>query len=110
MKVVSVQKLILISAISAFLCLSGCAQSTGANAVASSSSSSSSAGKTAEGSIVGEGSISVANHRVEVKGGKVTVDGVSFGEASESSTVRYLVTPSGAKLFVDGQLRNAAAG
>jgi len=109
MQLVNMQKLFVVSALSVLMGLSACASSTGTS---SSSSASSSAGevKSAEGSITGDGSISVANHRVVVNGSKVTVDGITFGAVPENGTVRYVVTPTGATLFVNGEPRDATAG
>jgi len=110
MKVVSMQKLFVVSAISALLVLSACAESTGQNSSSSSVSSAAGETKSAEGLVTGNGSISVADHQVTVQDGKVTVDGISFGTVPENATVRYVVTPTGAVLFVNGEPRNAAAG
>lgn len=47
----------------------------------------------------------VGQHRIEIAGGEVTVDGVSYGTAPAGARVRYAVTNGQAALSVDGQER-----
>lgn len=50
----------------------------------------------------------VGAHRVEITGGEVKVDGVSYGTAPAGARVRYALTNGQAVLSVDGQERAPA--
>jgi hypothetical protein len=60
-------------------------------------------GSHAEAVISGpHGTISLNGDRVEVRDGKLTVNGVSYGTVGKNSVVKYTVHGSVKKLFVDG--------
>jgi hypothetical protein len=51
----------------------------------------------------GGNSVSIVNgDRVQIKGGKVTVNGSSYGAVKENAVVKYVVKRDEKKLFVDG--------
>lgn len=60
-------------------------------------------GSRAEAVISGrQGTISLNGDRVEVRDGKLTWNGVSYGTVGKNSVVKYTVDGSVKKLFVDG--------
>ena len=76
--------------------------------VSSSMSSVSGSGSTAEATISGQnGQIVVNGDRIEVKDGKLTWNGVPYGEVDERAVVKYTVNGGEKRLFVDGVERKA---
>ncbi|HET8700500.1 MAG TPA: hypothetical protein VFL97_02400 [Nitrococcus sp.] len=51
------------------------------------------------------GVITINGDRVEVKDGKLTLNGISYGTVGEQSVVKYIVHGSAKRLLVDGAER-----
>lgn len=74
--------------------------------VAQSSSSSAISQSKAEATLVSPNATAhVGQHRIEIAGGDIRVDGVFYGKAPAGSKVRFTVTNGQTLLTVDGQER-----
>ncbi|WP_156776866.1 hypothetical protein [Nitrococcus mobilis] len=75
--------------------------------MSSSISTGSGSSSTAQATITGQNGLIIINgDRVEVKNGKLFLNGVSYGAVNERSVVKYTVQGNVKKLFVDGVARN----
>jgi hypothetical protein len=84
------------------------AANVSSSTVSSSVSSVSLGGSHAQAVISGQqGIISINGDRVEVKDGRLTWNGVSYGTVGKNSVVKYIANGSVKKLFVDGVERSA---
>lgn len=71
--------------------------------VISSTSSVSGSSSTAEATLTGQNGVIIINgDRVEVKNGKLSLNGVSYGTVGKQSVVKYTVQGRVKKLLVDG--------
>ncbi|MCO6440031.1 MAG: hypothetical protein J5I81_02855 [Nitrococcus mobilis] len=85
----------------------GAAGTSVTTSVSSSISTRSGSGSTAQASVSGQNGLIVINgDRVEVKDGKLFLNGVSYGTVGERSVVKYTVKGNVKKLSVDGVARN----
>lgn len=55
----------------------------------------------------GEGTSTLNQDKVEVKGGTVYVNGQSYGPVSKNSEIKYTASGSSRTLYVDGKVRAA---
>ncbi len=77
------------------------------SSVSSSISMGSGSSSTAQASVTGQNGLIVINgDRVEVKDGKLFLNGVSYGRVGKHSVVKYTVKGNVKQLFVDGIARN----